>query len=309
MGKMDQPAIWDKIQRNAQEARRLAEQKKYNLSMIKSRQTLEYIVRLQCDKAGIVEGAPDDMIRQLYAAKWVSKPTAEHYLQILALGVNAAKTGDGSASNANLALKLLTEEVYAMAGSGRSSRPRPASSSPQRQSQPPRQTATSAARRQQGSSKSGHRSGSSSSSRSRRKRSRAGLNGGDLIKLLIPIVLIVILIVLIRVLAPKRTETNETTPAPTTTEAVTTEAPTTAPPPVTTEAPTTPPETEPVTYKTTDTLNVRKTPALESNNRIGKLDPNKTVEYVGDYDDTWAIIMYNGQQAYVSKEFLTEVTE
>ncbi|MCI8453487.1 MAG: SH3 domain-containing protein [Lachnospiraceae bacterium] len=306
MGKMDNPVIWDKIQRNAQEARRLAEQKKYNLSMIKSRQTLEYIVKLQCDKAGIVEGSPDDMIRQLYAGKWVSKPTAEHYLQILALGVNAAKTGDGSAANANQALKLLTEEVYAMAGSGRSSRPRSAASAPPRQSQASRQTATSAARRQQGSPKGTRRS---SSSRSRKKRSKAGLNGSDLIKLLIPVVLIVILLVLIRVLAPKKTETNETTPAPTTTEAVTTEAPTTAPPPVTTEAPTTPPETEPVTYKTTDTLNVRKTPALASDNRIGKLDPNKTVEYVGDYDDTWAIILYNGQQAYVSKEFLTEVTE
>ena len=26
---------------------------------------------------------------------------------------------------------------------------------------------------------------------------------------------------------------------------------------------------------------------------------------IRDYDDTWAVIKYNGQEAYVAKEFLT----
>ena len=30
-----------------------------------------------------------------------------------------------------------------------------------------------------------------------------------------------------------------------------------------------------------------------------------SAEVIGDYDETWAIIIYNGQEAYVSKDYLT----
>lgn len=63
MGRTDNPTIWEKIQRNVQETERLIGQKKYNLAMIKARQTMEYMVKLHCDKAGIVESTPDTMIR------------------------------------------------------------------------------------------------------------------------------------------------------------------------------------------------------------------------------------------------------
>ena len=53
--KVDNPGIWEKIQKNVQETERLMGQKKYNQSMIKARQTLEYMVKLKCDRAGIVE--------------------------------------------------------------------------------------------------------------------------------------------------------------------------------------------------------------------------------------------------------------
>ncbi len=50
-------------------------------------------------------------------------------------------------------------------------------------------------------------------------------------------------------------------------------------------------------------MNVRKEPSTDAD-RIGKLDPGASVEYLRDYDDTWAVIKYNGQEAYVAKEFL-----
>ncbi len=46
MAKVDNPGIWEKIQKNVQETERLMGQKKYNQSMIKARQTLEYMVKL-----------------------------------------------------------------------------------------------------------------------------------------------------------------------------------------------------------------------------------------------------------------------
>ena len=107
---------------------------------------------------------------------------------------------------------------------------------------------------------------------------------------------------LIKVLAPKKDPTTETTP----TSQITVEKQSEV-----TE--TTPAETEAapevsVTYKTTTTLNVRSAPSTEAE-RVGKLDPDKNVEYVRDHDDFWAVILYNGQEAYVAKEYLTSVSE
>ena len=86
MARNDIPNGWDKIRQNVQETERLMGQKQYNQSMIKARQTLEYMVKLKCDQAGIVESSLDHMIHELYDGQWISKSTAEHYLQILSIG-------------------------------------------------------------------------------------------------------------------------------------------------------------------------------------------------------------------------------
>lgn len=266
MGKMENPSAWEKIQKNVRETERLMGQKKYNLSMIKARQTLEYMIKLQCDKAGIVESTPETMIRELYSGKWISKSAAEHYLQIYKIGSRAANDGDDSAYNANEAYHILSQEIYSFTGNDKPRRPRRAPA--------------------QGSAQS----------KSRKKKEKSGLSSADLLKLLVPVVLVVVLIFLIRVLTPKKTPTTETSAAPTTVEQTA---------PTTTEAPATDASAPAVSYKTTTTLNVRKGPSTDDD-RIGKLDPGAPVEFVRDHDDTWAVILYNGQEAYVSKEYLTE---
>ena len=47
------------------------------------------------------------------------------------------------------------------------------------------------------------------------------------------------------------------------------------------------------------------TPRTTDTDRIGVLAPDTDVEYLRDYDEKWAVISYNGQEAYVAKEFLT----
>lgn len=305
MGKMENSGIWEQIQKSVQEAERLMGQKKYNLSMIKARQTMEFMVKLQCDKAGIVEGAPENMIRELYEGKWISKSTAEHYMQILDLGNKATKDGDNSAYNANQAYHVLTQEIYAFVDADkvktrRSSSTRQAVQAAQAAGSGTRkrQTATSAAASASSAARTSRSSGSS-----KKSKKSSGFKQEDLLKLLIPIALVIVLIFLIKVLTPDKDPTNETTPAaPSTVEQLQTE------PAETTPAETeTPPEIN-VTYKTTTTLNVRSGPSTDSD-RIGKFDPDKTVEYVRDHDDFWAVIIYNGQEAYVAKEYLTPVTE
>lgn len=124
MAKVDNPGIWEKIQKNVQETERLMGQKKYNQSMIKARQTLEYMVKLKCDQAGIVESSLDHMIHELYDGQWISKSTAEHYLQILSIGNKAAREGDNSAYNANQAYHVLSQEIYSFTDADKAA-PRP----------------------------------------------------------------------------------------------------------------------------------------------------------------------------------------
>ena len=292
MGKIDNQGNWEKIQKSVQETERLMGQKKYNLSMIKARQTMEFMVKLQCDKAGIIESTTDQMIRDLYEEKVISKSTAEHYLQILSIGNKATKEGDNSAYNANQAYHVLSQEIYSFVDSDKASKPRRSTATRQQQSQQ-----TQSRKRQSSSSSSARSSKSSRSSKN------AGLNTDDLIKLFIPIVLVIILIVLIKVLTPDKDPTSETT-TPEAQVTTTTEAE------VTTEAvPEVPTETAAqVIYKTTTTLNVRSGPSIETD-RIGKLDPDQTVNFVRDHDDFWAVILYNDQEAYVAKEYLTVAAE
>ena len=289
MGNAENQGIWEKIQKSVQETERLMGQKKYNLSMIKARQTMEFMVKLHCDKAGIVESNTDQMIRELYEAKAISKSTAEHYLQILSIGNKATKEGDNSAYNANQAYHVLSQEIYSFVDVDKAPKPR-------------RNTATRQQAAQQPQSRKRQSSSASRSTKSSKSSKSAGLNTNDLIKLLIPVALVIVLIFLIKILGPDKDPTTETTPAISTeaiTEAV---SQTEAVPEVPTET------AAPVIYKTTTTLNVRSGPSTETD-RIGKLDPDQTVNFVRDHDDFWAVILYNDQEAYVAKEYLTVAAE
>ena len=124
MARNDIPNGWDKIRQNVQETERLIGQKKYNQSMIKAKQTVEYMVKLQCEQAGIMEGSMDSMIHELYNNGWISKSTAEHYLQIYDIGTKAAKNGDNGAYNANQAYHVLSQEIYSFADNGKAARGR-----------------------------------------------------------------------------------------------------------------------------------------------------------------------------------------
>ena len=162
MARNDIPNGWDKIRQNVQETERLMGQKQYNQSMIKAKQTVEYMVKLQCDQAGIMESSMDSMIRELYNNGWISKSTAEHYLQIYDIGTKAAKGGDNGAYNANQAYHVLSQEIYSFADNGKAPRGRrPAGSRPQQSRN------RSAGSRQSGS----------------------GMQPADLLKFVVPIVL------------------------------------------------------------------------------------------------------------------------
>lgn len=281
---------WEKIQQGVNEVERLIGQKEYNHAMITARQTLELMVKLQMERADIVSTNSDlmSMIDCLYKNRWISKATCERYHKIRMIGNKAVHDGDNNAYSANQAYHELSQEVYTFANDYRNAqkgvRPAPARQSTTRQNRPTRNTG------------SGNTANTESSRRSRKQKGIT-FTGADLLKLLIPIVCIALLFVIIKIVRPNSDTGKKKTTAPITTEAVTN---------TDSANETDSAETEPeIIYRTTSNLNVRSRPSTDGD-KLGLLSAGSAIEYIGDSDDgAWAKILYNGQEGYVSKEYLT----
>ena len=317
-----------RIQQGLKETEMLLNQNQYNMSMIKARQTLEYMVNYLGEKALIVEGDLADSIDQLFERRMISQTSKDHYHRIRMIGNKAVHEGNDSPYDAKEALHLLSQEVSGFANTfykenHREALPKQRSAnlrsapiasrnsasrgSVSRGSAPqkPAQRAGSGGRRtaQAGASQ---RPPQRSASRGRSRR-RSPKNTPDTSSLLKPalIFLGVLVIVLIFVkLVPGKGDKKETA-APDTSAQVSTEAATGE---VTAEE-TMEPETEaPKSYTTRSKLNVRSTPSTDGA-RLGSLAAGTTVDFVKTYDDKWSVIMFEGKEAYVASEFLTESEE
>ena len=144
----DANSPWERIQQGVTETERLIGQKQYNMAMIKSRQTLEIMVKCLAEKALILDGSDmSEIIDQLYESKWITKTTMEHYHRLRTIGNKAVHEGYNNASDANQAYHILSQEVYAFSNDYNPRRRRTASSSPSRSSSRPRTSASAARRR------------------------------------------------------------------------------------------------------------------------------------------------------------------
>ncbi len=307
---------WDKIRQGLKDAQQLNSQRKYNLSMIKCRQTLEFMVQDLCEKAMITpkDTAQDlsSLIEELYSNRWISKTTSEHYHKIRILGNKAVHDGNDNAYDANQACQLLSHEVVTFSrdymndarqqprsggGTQRASSgngTQRASSGGQRMS-----SGSGAQRTSSGGGQSGRGSGTASRSR-RRSADGFPLSSTDLMRIAIVVVAVILVIAVVRLVRGGSSSEEETSTEVSTSAYTEPETPPeTMPTPPETMAETTP---APV-YKTTANLNVRAEPST-SGAKLGLLEPGTVVEYLEDYDSEWAIIEYNGTQAYVSKQYL-----
>lgn len=380
---------WERIQQGVSDTERLIGQKEYNASMIKARQTLEFMVKLLSERAGLDDGCDlKTQIDLLYQNSWISKSACEHYHKIRIIGNAAVHDGDSNAYSANQAYHMLSQEVYAFTDSknagrttGRSFQPSKAapasgryssgssqnnpaarygsgqSSSTGRYSSSPSQSpsagrynsgssqspsagrygsgssqnspasrygsasaqggaqilsgasstqagrsassrSTQPARSSQGNRSSQNNRRSSSPSRRRTPQKRQTITLYDLLKLLVPVLCIILLFFVIRLFKPGE-DTKDTTAATTPSAEYMTEPSSADAVPDTTAADNAAP-----VYKTTDTLNVRSQPNTDGE-RIGQLAAGTTVEYIRAHDSEWAVILYNGQEAYVASQYLS----
>lgn len=259
---------WEKIQLGVKDTERLIGQKNYNAAMIKSRQTLEFMVKLLSKRAGMSdEGDLMKMIDALYQNRWISKTTFEHYHKIRMIGNKAVHEGDTNAYNANQAYQALSQEVYTFANDYKN--------------------AQRGTRHPSGRSQSG--------SRSRRRQAAKGypISLYSLLRLMIPILCVILLISIIKLVKPAKNDSEESSTSQATTEAIVTTEPmvsTSAAPP-------------PIIYKTSTNLKVRPQPSTEGES-IGLLTGGTQVEYLEAYNEEWAKIMFEGQEAYVASQYL-----
>ncbi len=307
---------WDKIRQGVKDAEMLITQKKYNLSMVKSRQVLELMVDYLCNAASFSEEDLASSIDTLYESEWISKTTCEHYHKIRMLGNKAVHEGNDNGYDANQAYHLLSQEVYTFANDYKKGRsgggpaaggpaPRGSSGSGRQGTRDPR-ARSSAGRnssRNSGRRSSGSRNSKSQGNRSRRRPKPSGfsLTPVDLIRLGLLLAVVLVIALTVRLITPKKPEEDETSSSsslPVETTLPETVAPTTTPP-AETMADTTP---APV-YKTSSALNVRSEPST-AGEILTVLEIGTIVDYVEDYDDEWTIINYNGVQAYVSSQYL-----
>lgn len=266
---------WARIREGANEVEKLIGQKQYNLAMIKSRQTLEYMVRGLCIRTGIEGEDLSDTIDKLYMNHVISKTTAEHYHKIRLIGNKAAHEGDENANGANTAYHLLSQELYTFATDFS-----------------PRTTVREIAEKDDSRPRQNRRTVPVNKPPQGR-----GFSPELLFKIMIPVLAILLIVAVVRLIVPKKQKVNteerpemqiasiETTPfVPETT----TEPETTA---------------SPYVWKTTDSLRIRTAPGTDAE-IITVVPAGTPLQYVSDVDDTWAKIIFDGVEAYVSKEYL-----
>ena len=270
MAANDGSGNWVLIQRGVRDTERLIGQKQYNLAMIKARQTLECMVKTLAELYNVEGGDLIDIIDSLYKGRYISKTTCEHYHKIRMIGNKAAHDGDDNAYNASSAYHLLSQEVYTFASDVGSKR----------------------------GARSGAKRSSSSGARRRvarrRTKRRGGLDPYLLLKLIIPVLIVILIIAVIKLFSGDKKQAEPSTEA--TIETIETMAVTT------TAAPTT--QAPKLKYVTNSRLNVRSAPSTDGD-LITTLDVGVEVDYVKAYDDDWAVIDYDGGEAYVSSQYLT----
>lgn len=333
-------SIWGNIRVQLNEVQNLILNGRYQNAVILNREILKTVVRLRIDRACLVADSLSADIQQLFSARAIDAATRDHYNEIRNYAEQAEAGVNPGAQGANQAFSLMKDELekYMDSADRQAAAPVSRAASAEKEERPRVPLSGKAGRsgagteraremsrlsgggsgRTAGRSAAGRssRTGTAAAGRSTAKRSGRSSEGMrrnarneqpmeidvySVLKIAIPVACVLLVIILIRVLTMGG-GTIETTAVPTTPAAVETTAA-----PETTEAETTEEETTeavPSKMVTTSGVRVRTKPSTEDSEVLDVLDPDTEVTYKGAYDNEWAIIDYNGQEAYVSSQYL-----
>ena len=273
MADADMMKTWALIKHGVEDTKQLIDHRQYNASMVKARQTLEIMVRYLAAIYDIDKKDLIDMIDDLYHKHIITSDTASNYHKIRKIGNAAVHDGNDNSKSAGNAYHMLSHEAYSFADrySGSTTRYRSSNA---------RRSVNAYAR-----------------NKHRNARKKSYISPYDLLKLAIPILIIIIIIATIRAISK---DTQETEPVVNQEVIVTTAAPIE-----------TIPETTPAPvyiYTASSNLNVRSAPSTDAD-IITTIESGTIINYIKDYDDTWAIIDHEGAEAYVASRYLSKSIE
>lgn len=303
---------WEVIQQGVHEVERMIGRKRYNAAMCKAREVLEFMVNELCRQSGIEERSLIDQIEGLNTAGVIDDTTYEHYNRIRMIGNKAIHDDDNSAYNANQAHHLLSQEVYTFANgeSARKSRTR----TPAQGRDGGLEVAVSrnsgrhagdvetgiAERAAESHERAGRPLGSGDTERrlrhhtasARRRRHGRGpaVDPAMVLRTVLLVAIIIVLAVIIHLIKPPKGAGKTTAVAVESSLEDVAEA-----------------STEPVvtSYVTTDSVRVRSTATTEDeSNVLTTLAAGTKVTWIRDENSDWAVIDYNGTEAYISRRFI-----
>ena len=328
--------VWGEIQQQLQDVQNFLLNGQYKEAVILDKEILSLLVRMQIDQALMVSGNLEGDINQLFEGGVISAQARDAYHGIRAFGELAALGNETSAQDANDSFSMLRDALSNYVEEMQGGREKQLETSSPRVNpssygeEAPRINADGYSvksanaylreesdgelgipiRRRSGRPSSGTNRSSSGARDSVKRRVNRGTGQRkgrrpssqtewdlySIIKIALAVLCIILVILIVRAFAFPKKKAVQTTAAVTTVAetAESTEA----------ESSSTEETTEAaMAYFVTTGVRVRTKPSTDAE-VLTVLDSGTEIKYKSDYNDQWVVIDYNGQDAYVSKQYV-----
>ena len=338
--------VWGEIRVQLSDVQNFLLNGQYKEAVILDKEILALLVRMQIDQALMVSSSLEGDINQLFEGGVISAQARDTYHGIRAFGELAELGNETSAQDANDSFSMLRdalssyvdenqegrreesaaprvnpnsygEEAPRLRTDGYTERRASATTSAQEEDDgglgiPIRRNngRTAKASSASGRTAAGQRSGnvkrrvsgrSGSVQRKGRKTAGQEIDLYNILKIALPVAILLVVVLIIRMIAFPKRKTPVMTTAAVSTTAETAES-------IETESSTEESTEAAKRYFVTTGVRVRTKPSTTDSEVLTVLEAGTEVDFKSDYNDEWISINYNGQEAYVAKQYVRSET-
>ena len=338
--------VWGEIRVQLSDVQNFLLNGQYKEAVILDKEILTLLVRMQIDQALMVSSSLEGDINQLFEGGVISAQARDTYHGIRAFGELAELGNETSAQDANDSFSMLRdalssyvdenqegrreesvaprvnpnsygEEAPRLRTDGYNERRATATTITQEEDDgglgiPIRRNngRTAKASSASGRTAAGQRSGnvkrrvsgrSGSVQRKGRKTAGQEIDLYNILKIALPVAILLVVVLIIRMIAFPKRKTPVMTTAAVSTMAETAES-------IETESSTEESTEAAKRYFVTTGVNVRTKPSTTDSEVLTVLEAGTEVDFKSDYNDEWISINYNGQEAYVAKQYVRSET-
>ena len=338
--------VWGEIRVQLSDVQNFLLNGQYKEAVILDKEILTLLVRMQIDQALMVSSSLEGDINQLFEGGVISAQARDTYHGIRAFGELAELGNETSAQDANDSFSMLRdalssyvdenqegrreesaaprvnpnsygEEAPRLRTDGYNERRASATTITQEEDDgglgiPIRRNngRTAKASSSSGRTAAGQRSGnvkrrvsgrSGSVQRKGRKTAGQEIDLYNILKIALPVAILLVVVLIIRMIAFPKRKTPVMTTAAVSTTAETAES-------IETESSTEESTEAAKRYFVTTGVRVRTKPSTTDSEVLTVLEAGTEVDFKSDYNDEWISINYNGQEAYVAKQYVRSET-